>query len=799
MATSQESQVDSPSKKDASSPYVYDRRPGFTRDQSVLDIKSIGANTTFYGNLVISCSGHAPCFSKFSKLLLTISQNVGPAFQLDAHKDDAKSSPEWTDDNRMTIRGALWTKSEKLRIYFISLLEQTQLNDKYPELYHKLCDEKYKISDDKTDFILNTFVHMVHNNDSQLLQCLANFKCTQQSRPLWDELQDNIVDNDLLNDQQAILDKVDEVRSSPMYQDMSSKGIDLDDNEILAIYIYTSNDEFADLMQKHLKIPCKWKQTFYYFVRGVLKIYDCKVYGAPTESLPSDLFHPVFLSFDVDQGVQCPLPLLTTINCTSSKEAAKDFAPPDGSMFVIKNCAEALSKGELIAAPINWISPHPAEDEWVVLPCTFIECSKPHDYVHNAQLIEVTKCKSISPQFLGVDIYTKLSNLQFIRDINPVKQPRSLVYGDDDMRMVVHDIGYYKHQCVRLQDEVYRLKETISSASIDSKQDDIEGTKKEIKIPFKKIEDEAYCITDECTNSSMCVVSCNGELNPPFISSKGIEWLQQHFESNELDIFVDTYAKCGTTVGIKMVYKILEAHNRVSAGSNAEKLNDPWNAVPWIEVDVSQQLLRNKSPNDFLSFIEHSNKLKTPRIWKTHAPFVNFPCAKVGKQTKIIHIIRNPKDVVCSYFDFFRKEPLVAYRGSFDTLFDWFCDGSVVHSSIFEFELNWDRALKDGTLSKGQLLIISYEDIVRKPKQIIERVSKFLGYEMSKEQIEGVADAIDFDRSKKEAAKSSDIAAIVNKGKIGRWKDILTKHQSNKIDRIIKAKLRDAQIPFVFE
>eukprot|EP00483_Globobulimina_turgida_P001829 UN01831 len=324
--------------------------------------------------------------------------------------------------------------------------------------------------------------------------------------------------------------------------------------------------------------------------------------------------------------------------------------------------------------------------------------------------------------------------------------------------------------------------------------------KKGIRIPFKKIVDEAYLIRDEnVPDASMCVTSCDGELNPPFISAKGIKYLKSNFVSNEFDIFVDTYAKCGTTVAIKMVYKILQANNKISAGSNGNNLNDPWSAVPWIEVEVSQQLIKNKSPNDFLSFIEHSNKNKTYRIWKSHQPFNNFPCKKIGKKTKIIHVIRNPKDVVCSYYDFFRKEPLVNYVGSFETLFDWFCDGSVVHSSIFDFELNWFRSMRNNILTDEQLLIISYEDIVRNPKEIIEKVGRFLGFNMDDKQINDISEAISFKKSKQEAEKSSDMSAIVNKGKIGRWREILTQEQSNRMDRIINTRLKDAKIQFTFQ
>lgn len=382
------------------------------------------------------------------------------------------------------------------------------------------------------------------------------------------------------------------------------------------------------------------------------------------------------------------------------------------------------------------------------------------------------------------------------------------------------DLAYYRSECSRLRSENEQLRaenaklrlqtatdvdkaappsadEKESAAADAAAPSTAKKPKKDIKIPFVKIEDEAFLIRGD--GASMCVTSCDGELNPPFISAKGIKWLKENFHANDLDIVVDTYAKCGTTVGIKMVYKILEAFGQTPAGSNSKMLNDPWNAVPWIEVEVSQQLAASPSPNDFLSLIQRSNKLKTPRIWKSHQPVNNLPMATVGENTKILHIVRNPKDVVCSYFDFFRQEPLVNYKGSFDTLFDWYCDGSVVHSSIFEFELNWARALRDGKLTEKQLLIIAYEDIVRSPADVIQRVAEWLGFRPTEKQRDAVAEAISFARSKKEAQQNSAIGVIVNKGKIGRWKDILSAEQSARIDRIMAGRLKGCGIDFTFE
>lgn len=134
------------------------------------------------------------------------------------------------------------------------------------------------------------------------------------------------------------------------------------------------------------------------------------------------------------------------------------------------------------------------------------------------------------------------------------------------------DLAFYQSECERLTAENEQLKaenlQLRTQLKMDTDADEKEAAavdvsadkkpKKEIKIPFAKIEDEAYLIQEGSMAASMCVTACDGELNPPFISAKGIQWLKKNFKANELDIVVDTYAKCGTTVGIKMVYKILE-------------------------------------------------------------------------------------------------------------------------------------------------------------------------------------------------------------------------------------------------
>ena len=61
-------------------------------------------------------------------------------------------------------------------------------------------------------------------------------------------------------------------------------------------------------------------------------------------------------------------------------------------------------------------------------------------------------------------------------------------------------------------------------------------------------------------------------------------------------------------------------------------MSDPWNAVPWLEMDVSQELATKQvdSADNFSKFIKESNsKTNNKRIWKSHAPWINFPAAKI--------------------------------------------------------------------------------------------------------------------------------------------------------------------------
>merc|ERR1719225_2165523 len=150
--------------------------------------------------------------------------------------------------------------------------------------------------------------------------------------------------------------------------------------------------------------------------------------------------------------------------------------------------------------------------------------------------------------------------------------------------------------------------------------------KPELECPFAVIDDEVYQIKEDGIDASMNVTNYNGELLPPFLSAKGIKWLNDNYKANALDVFIDTYAKSGTTLTIKLVHQILSANNEKIAVSDASQMSDPWKAVPWIEAEVSQELFKNKNktPEKFLKLIKDSNDNKQWRMWKSHMSYGNL-------------------------------------------------------------------------------------------------------------------------------------------------------------------------------
>jgi hypothetical protein len=73
-----------------------------------------------------------------------------------------------------------------------------------------------------------------------------------------------------------------------------------------------------------------------------------------------------------------------------------------------------------------------------------------------------------------------------------------------------------------------------------------------------------------------------------------------------------------------------------------------------------------------LEFLVDFDKLESPRLLNTHLHFRLLPEGVVDRRCKILHVLRNPKDVAVSYYHHIRNMKDLKYSGSWSDFFPLF-------------------------------------------------------------------------------------------------------------------------------
>uniref|UniRef100_A0A8C5WTE6 Sulfotransferase n=1 Tax=Laticauda laticaudata TaxID=8630 RepID=A0A8C5WTE6_LATLA len=142
-----------------------------------------------------------------------------------------------------------------------------------------------------------------------------------------------------------------------------------------------------------------------------------------------------------------------------------------------------------------------------------------------------------------------------------------------------------------------------------------------------------------------------------------------NFEFQDTDVLLVTYPKSGTT----WMQEILTL---IHSDGNLEPIKTlpNWARAPWLEHSYFQEQLQH---------------MKCPRLLTTHLPQpVLAPALKKAKP-KVIYVVRNPKDVVVSYYHFQRMAKFFPEPSSFEGFLHDFMAGTVHYGSWFEHVKGW--------------------------------------------------------------------------------------------------------------
>merc|ERR1712244_148413 len=89
-------------------------------------------------------------------------------------------------------------------------------------------------------------------------------------------------------------------------------------------------------------------------------------------------------------------------------------------------------------------------------------------------------------------------------------------------------------------------------------------------------------------------------------------------------------------------------------------------------------------------------------------------------------MIRDPKDVVISYYEYLKLVGYPVFKCEFDKFFELFITGLVPGGNYWVWTVNWNNKYMD---NDDNILWIYYEDLKKDPMEQIQRIIKFLNFE----------------------------------------------------------------------
>lgn len=203
------------------------------------------------------------------------------------------------------------------------------------------------------------------------------------------------------------------------------------------------------------------------------------------------------------------------------------------------------------------------------------------------------------------------------------------------------------------------------------------------------------------------------------------------------------------------------------------------------------------------------DKLETfpsPRILNTHFPFRMLPEQMKEKKTKIILLLRNPKDTVVSFYHHHRGVKLYDYDGKFSDYLKLFMQGNLEYNSWFNYVLEFEKAMEQ---EPERIHLVYYEDLHENGVEEIAKLAKFLGLDVAsdKEFIKEIIDKCQI-KNMREGKKYDpeytkrvfrDGFSFYRKGVIGDWKNYFTVAESETFDAFYNKKMKGSKLNFRFE
>nr|KAG5703855.1 hypothetical protein BaRGS_031489 [Batillaria attramentaria] len=189
---------------------------------------------------------------------------------------------------------------------------------------------------------------------------------------------------------------------------------------------------------------------------------------------------------------------------------------------------------------------------------------------------------------------------------------------------------------------------------------------------------------------------------------------------------------------------------------------------------------------------------ESPRVLNTHVLYDRLPSDAYKLKTKLVLVLRNPKDVAVSFYNHHMKlEKYYQYKGKFSDWLQLFLEGQVDYGSWFDYVRSWEKVINSDV--KNPIHVIMYEDMKEDPVRETRRLAEFLGVTPDPELVKSVAAKCDFSRMANDKKEYHDHQLVMfRKGIVGDWKNQFTVAEDEVFNATYAEKMKGSKLQFRF-
>ncbi|XP_067664922.1 sulfotransferase 1A1-like [Haliotis asinina] len=230
----------------------------------------------------------------------------------------------------------------------------------------------------------------------------------------------------------------------------------------------------------------------------------------------------------------------------------------------------------------------------------------------------------------------------------------------------------------------------------------------------------------------------------------------------------------------------------------------PKSGTHWV-FEIAREILSGKIIDDNVSkgqaFMEMVPEEKyadfpSPRFLISHLLMKHLPDDVRKKKIKIIIVLRNPKDVAVSLYNFLKTIPFINYKGEWKNFVRPFFHGKFIYGSWIDYVLEWEQVKKDNP--DLPVLTLLYEDIKEDQMREMRKICEFLGVERTDDFLSKVCDNTTIASMKTRQKKDDSGIQIYRKGGVGDWKNWFTVAQNEWWDQHFQERMADSPLQFKY-